>query len=132
MSHPFGPHTAVLFGAALQATPQARQFCVSSSLTQELPQALKPSLHAMPQPLLPQVALPLATPGQAVLQSLQCAGSLLVSTQEPSQFVVPLGHSVTHLPPAQAWSVAHGLSHPPQLAALTLVSTQAEPHRAKP
>lgn len=102
MSQPVGPHTAVLFGSALQATPQARQFCVSSSLTQALPQALKPSLHAMPQPPLPQVALPLATPAHAVLQPWQCAGSLLVSTQEPSQLVVPLGHSLTHLPPEHA------------------------------
>lgn len=132
MSQPFGPHTAVLFGSGLQVTPQPRQFCVSSSLTQASPHGLKPSSHAMPQPLLPQVARPLATPAQAVWQFWQCAGSLPVSTQEPPQFVVPLGHSVTHLPPAQACSVAQGLSQPPQLAGLTLVSTQAEPHSANP
>ena len=33
MSQPFGPQMALLLGLALQVTPQARQFWVSSSLT---------------------------------------------------------------------------------------------------
>lgn len=130
MSQPLVVHTAVLFGFGLHLVPHAKQFCVSSSRTQAPSQGLKPSSHWMPQPLAPQVGAPFATDGQAVSQLVQWAGSVAVSTQEPPQFVVPLGQSLTHLPAAQAWSAAHGLSQPPQFAGLTLVSTQAVPHSA--
>jgi hypothetical protein len=71
MSQPLAPHTAVLLGWALHTTPHLPQFWVSSSFTQTPPQGLKPASQAMPQPLAPQVALPLATPGQAVSQLWQ-------------------------------------------------------------
>ncbi len=92
----------------------------------------KPSAQATPQPLASQVAEPLTTAGQALLQVVQWAGSLAVSTQDPPQFVVPPGQPLTHLPFEQASVAPHGLSQPPQLAGLVLVSTQAEPHSAKP
>src|SRR3954462_8748178 len=126
MSQPLAPQTAVLFGRALHTTPHFPQFCVSSSLTQAPPHGLKPAAQAMPQLPAVQVALPLATPGQALSQVWQWAASLAVSTQEPPQFVVPLGQSVTHLPPAHAWLPEHGLSQPPQLPWLVLVSMHAE------
>ena len=56
----------------------------------------------MPQLPPLHVALPFATPGQALPQLLQCAGSWLVSMQEPPQFSVPFGQSLTHLPSEQA------------------------------
>ena len=97
-SQPLAPQTALLFGLAWQVTPQAPQFCVVSSFTQAPSQGLKPASQAMPQPAVPQVALPLATPGQAVPQPWQWAGSEAVSTQEPPQLVLPLGQSLRHLP----------------------------------
>jgi hypothetical protein len=132
MSQPLGPHTALLFGLTAHICPHLPQFFGSSSLTQAPLQGLKPSSQAMPQPLAPQVARPFATPAQAVSQFWQCPASVAKSTHEPPQLVLPLGHSVTHLPFEHACSVAHGLSQPPQLAGLALVSMQAEPHSAKP
>ena len=101
-------------------------------------QGLKPSLQAMPQPAAPQVASPFVVAGQAVSQLLQCAGSASVSTQEPLQFVVPDGQSLTHLLLAHASSVAQILSQPPQLLWSLVVLTHAPglaseaPHSAKP
>src|SRR5260221_13697162 len=132
MSQPVGPQIALLLVLASQAVPHVRQFWMSSSLTQAPLQGLKPLSQAMSQPPALQVAEPFAGDGQALAQVVQCAGSWLVSTQEPEQFVVPLGQLSTHLPSEQAWSVAHGMSQPPQLAGLVLVSTQAAPHSAKP
>lgn len=102
MPQPVVVQTAVLFGLASHLVPQARQFCVSSSRTQAPLHGLKPSSHWMPQPLAPHMGEPLATEGQAVSQLVQWAGSAAISTQEPPQFVVPLGQSLTHLPAAQA------------------------------
>ena len=132
MSQPLAPQTAVLFGAAPHTTAHLPQFCVSSSLTQAPLHAENPASQAIPQLPPAHVALPLATPGQAFWQVWQWAGSVAVSTQEPPQLAVPLGQSATHLPPAQAWSSAQGLSQPPQLLGLVSVSMHAEPHRAKP
>jgi hypothetical protein len=132
MSQPVGPHTGVLFGFAAHATPQAPQFWVSSSLMQAPLHAPKPSAQAMSQPPAAQVAEPFATDGQALSQLVQCAGSIVVSTQDPPQFVVPPGQPLTHLPLEQASVAPHGLSQPPQSEGLVLVSTQAVPHNAKP
>ncbi len=132
ISQPVGPHTGVLLGLVVHATPHAPQFWVSSSLMQAPLHGPKPSAQAMPQPLASQVAEPFATDGQALSQLVQCAGSIVVSTQAPPQFVVPPGQPLTHLPTEQASVAPHGLSQPPQLAGLVLVSTQAEPHSAKP
>jgi hypothetical protein len=132
MSQPLAPQIAVLFGWASHTIPHLPQFVASSSLTQLPPHELKPASQAIPQLPLLQVALPLATPAQAVSQLWQWAGSLAVSTQAPPQLVVPFGQFATHLPLEQASSAAQGLSHPPQLPWLLLVSMQADPHNAKP
>lgn len=79
-----------------------------------------------------QIAVPLATPGHAVEQSMQCAGSFVVSTQAPPQLVVSSGHLLEHLPSEQTSSEPQALSQPPQLAGSLPVLTQAEPHSAKP
>jgi len=55
-----------------------------------------------------------------------------VSTQALPQLVLPSGQLLRHLPFEQTCSVAHGLSQPPQLAGLILVSTHAVPHNANP
>src|SRR5512138_3437428 len=102
MSQPAAPHTALLFGLAAQLVPHVLQFWISSSLRQAPLQGLKPVSHTMSQPLAPQLAEPFATVGHAVSQARQCAGSLVVSTQEPLQLTVPLGQSVTHLPSEHA------------------------------
>jgi hypothetical protein len=126
------PQRALLFGLGVHTSPHLPQFWVSFSLTQAPLQGLKPSSHAMPQPLAPHVARPFATAAQAVSHVLQCPASVARSTHEPPQFVLPLGQSTTHLPLEHACPMAQGLSQPPQCVGLSLVSTQAEPHSAKP
>jgi hypothetical protein len=131
-SQPLAPHSALLFGLGAHTSPHLPQFFVSSSLMQAPLHGLKPSSQAIPQPLAPHVALPFATAAQAVPQAWQFPASVARSTHEPKQLVLPLGQSATHLPLEHACPVAHGLSQPPQFAGLALVSTQAEPHSAKP
>jgi len=65
-----------------QAIPQPPQFSGSLSVLTQLPlQRAYPELHAVPQPLLVQVAVPLLIPGHTVPQAPQFLVSLLVSTQ---------------------------------------------------
>lgn len=131
-SQPMGPHTALPFGWAAQDVPHFRQFCTSSSLRHAPLQGLKPSLQTMPQAPSVHAAAPLAGAGQALLQSLQCAGSVFMSTHSPPHAVSPFVQSLAHMPSTQTWLPMHGLLQPPQCAALRLVSTQAPSHSAKP
>jgi hypothetical protein len=82
----------------------------------------------MSQAELTHVATPFAGAGQAVPHPLQLAGSLVMSRQDPLQLVVPLGHELWHLPPAQTELAGQGLLQPPQFPELVSVLTQALPH----
>lgn len=57
---------------------------------------------------------------------------VLVSTQEPLQLVVPLGHPLTHAPFAQTSAPLHFLPHVPQFEPSDWVSTQAESQSMRP
>jgi hypothetical protein len=60
------------------------------------------------------VGSPLGGAPQASPHDPQLAVSLWMFTHEPSQFVVPDGQDVVHVPPAQTSSVLHTLVHVPQ------------------
>ncbi len=58
----------------------------------------------------------------------QCAGSLVIRTQSPEQFVVPVPHVAPHVPAEQTCPLAHArgaavVEHAPQLALSALVFT---------
>jgi hypothetical protein len=53
---------------------------------------------------------------------------LFVSTQEPSQFVVPAPQSSTQSPPAQTSPLSQALAQLPQCSRSELVLTQAPEH----
>jgi hypothetical protein len=89
--------------------------------TQLLLQFWKPVLHLMPHVLLVHAATPFTGGGHALPQLLQFAGSVFVSTHEPSQSVVPLGQPARHCPPAHTMS-AQEFPHTPQLFGSCIVS----------
>jgi hypothetical protein len=128
------PQAAVVQVALPLGTPEQTwshmpQFCVSESSLMQAPwHGLYPGLHWMSQPEVTQVAWPLAGAGQAMPQALQLAGSLVRSMHEPLQLVVPLGHELWHLPPAQTVLAPQGVSQPPQCPELVSVLTHAPPH----
>jgi hypothetical protein len=88
-------------------------------------------LHAVPQPLLLQVAVPLAIPGHTVPHAPQLLVSLLVSTQPAPQRISGKLHWKVQLPPLQTAVALSGgvqaLPHFPQLDVALDVSTQEPP-----
>ncbi len=56
----------------------------------------------------------------------------MVSTHEPLQSVVPLGHDRMHAPPAHTSPDAQVVPQPPQLVTLVFVSTQVPLHIVRP
>ncbi len=89
-------------------------------------QFTKPALQApRPQTLEAHTALAFAGVGQALLQRLQWARLVRVSTHMPSQRVSVGAQSVPHIPREQTWPVEHGLSQRPQWVRLDCRSTQA-------
>jgi hypothetical protein len=69
--------------------PQPPQLALSVCVSTHLPeQRVNPALHAVPQPLLVHVAVPLATVGQAVPHAPQFFVSLFVSTHRLPQRIV--------------------------------------------
>jgi len=68
----------------------------------------------MPQRVAVQVASPFSGIGQAMPQSPQWVGELLVSTQAPPQFVLPLAQLALQVPSEQTCPASHFVSHEPQ------------------
>jgi hypothetical protein len=68
----------------------------------------------------------------AVAQSLQCAGSLLRSTQLVPHLVSPAEHIVEHAPTSQTSPAWQATPHAPQLAASLFLSTQPDAQRICP
>jgi hypothetical protein len=54
--------------------------------------------------------------------------SVCSTTQAPSQFFVPGGQLVVHVPLAHTWFVPQGIAHMPQLLVSDCSSTQAPLH----
>ena len=71
-------HTIPVLQLVAQSPQCAELDCVS---THTPPQFVYPELHAMPQPVAPQVGAPLATMAQTVLHLPQCNGSVSSFTQ---------------------------------------------------
>ena len=121
------------FGGIGQMVPHLPQFEMSEpSATQLAPHGEKPVLQLTPQPVAPQLALPLAGVGQATLQSPQFLGSALTSTHEPPQFLALPGQLAMHLPPEHTSVLPQVVPQAPQLLGSLSVLTQAPPHLAKP
>lgn len=121
------------FGGMGQMVPHLPQFEMSEpSATQLVPHGEKPLLQLTPQPVAPQLALPLAGEGQLTLQSPQFLGSALTSTHEPPQFLALPGQLAMHLPPEQTSVLAQVVPQAPQLFGSLSVLTQAPSHLAKP
>jgi hypothetical protein len=80
---------------AVQATPQAPQLAASvNRLTQPLSQAERLALQATSQSPALHTARPLTVLGQPASQVPQWSAFVEVSTQLPSQSMVPCGQSV--------------------------------------
>jgi len=82
----------------------------------------------MPHFALAQVALPCSGVGHAMVQSPQCAGEAVVSTQAPLQLVRPPSQMSEHLPAEQTLPTGHTLSHDPQRPGSLRMSTHAPSH----
>ncbi len=120
-----------------QAVPQAPQLLGSvCTLTQLLPQRVKPvlqmKLHVPPV----QIALAFATAGQTVPHAPQLFTSLAALTQTPLQLVKPALQVTTHVPLTQVAvplaGAVHMLPQVPQLLGSVCASTQLLPQRMKP
>lgn len=111
--------------------PQLPQFALSTcSLTHALPQALRPMLHAIPQAIPLQVAVPLAGAGQGESQlPPQLASDKLLSQKSP-QACVPGGQ--THAPPVHWAPLGHGAPQLPQFWGSVCSLTHAVPQRVSP
>ncbi len=81
-----------------------------------------PAMHAWPAP----------SAAHEMLQSPQCEGSLLTSTQLPPQFVVPVGQGVRHTPSVHTAPFPHTWPQPPQLNGSLAKTTQAPAHSVCP
>ncbi|MGD0527262.1 MAG: hypothetical protein ABSE49_19125 [Polyangiaceae bacterium] len=102
------------------------------------PHALGPfAVHVPPHRFVPvghwhADATHCSPPVQASPQPWQFAGSLVVSTQDPEQFVNPLLHAMPHALFAHVGCPCvvdgHAFPHVPQLAALEVVSTHVPLH----
>lgn len=79
----------------------------------------------MPHFAASQVAVPFSGMGQAMPQSPQWVGELLVSTQAPPQFVLPGAQLLVQLPAEQTCPASHLVSHDPQRVGVFETSTQA-------
>jgi len=92
------PVPAVTCGSTVQSRPQAPQFLGSLAVdTHALPHTMPPLLvHCTPHVLFWQVAMPPVGVGHALLQSPQCFGSRLMSTQLVPHCVVAAGHWAVH------------------------------------
>jgi hypothetical protein len=76
------------------------------------------------------VALPFAGVGHALPQVRQLAGSVVVSTHEPEQFVAPPVQLSPQTPSVHTSFAPHVFPHSPQLNGSVPVNTQALPQRA--
>jgi len=83
------------------------------------PQLVSPAAHT--QPAAPEQS---SLTSQAVAQSPQCRGSLLVSTQLAPQVLRPLLHVPAHKPRSQTSPAAQATSQAPQWAASLEMSAQ--------
>jgi hypothetical protein len=70
-------------------------------------------------------------PVQAVVQEPQWPWSLVRSTHEPLQSVVPVGHSKKHVPEKHEKPAGQRRPHPPQLAGSFVVFVQT-PEQSTP
>lgn len=74
----------------------------------------------------------MVTPGHAIEQPPQLAGSLVVSTQDEPH-AVPLEQVDVHAPPLQSgWLAEHAVPQAPQLVELLCVFTHAPLQFTKP
>ena len=92
----------------------------------------QPSLHRMVQTRLLHTGWALDPAEQTTPQLPQLAGSMLMSTQDPRQLILPPGHSMRHSPSLQTSIASHPLPQSPQCSWFEAGSMQAPSHRICP
>jgi hypothetical protein len=95
------------------------------------------SVHVPPQRVVVPVqmqllALQIVPPVHVCAHAPQFFGSLLSSTHDPLQFVLPVPHDVVHADVSHTSLVAQDFPHDPQLSWLLVVSTQSPAQRSRP
>jgi len=106
-------HATLPFVGTAHGEQELPHVATDVSSAQEVPQAWKPVLHAMPQVLATHVALPEAGEGQAWPQLSQSSGSVDKSTHDPLQSVSE-PQSVVHFPLSQTSALEQAFGHDPQ------------------
>lgn len=91
-----------------------------------------PVLHAIPQTLFAQTAVPLLGTGHERPHAPQFEALVDVFTQADEHSDVPEGHVLTQVPSAHTSLDVHVFPQPPQLDGSVAVETQELPHFVNP